>query len=157
MLSIRPHSRKFHSSESRYALANGDICVAIGWSGDIFQARDRAAEAEQGVEVGYAIPKEGAYMWFDQMAIPADAKNLEEAHIFLNYIMRPEVAAKASNYVVYANGNKASEALIDPAITGDPAVFPDEATMAKLFTTTPASPKDQRVITRTWTKIVTGQ
>ena len=157
MLSIRPHIRKFHSSEYINALANGDICVAIGWSGDIFQARDRAAEAEQGVEVGYAIPKEGAYMWFDQMAIPADAKNLEEAHIFLNYIMRPEVAAKASNYVVYANGNKASQALIDPAITGDPAVFPDEATMAKLFTTTPASPKDQRVITRTWTKIVTGQ
>jgi putrescine transport system substrate-binding protein len=157
MLSIRPNIRKFHSSEYINALANGDICVAVGWSGDIFQARDRAAEAEQGVEVNYVIPPEGAYMWFDQMAVPADAKNLAEAHEFLNYIMRPEVAAKASNYVVYANGNKASQALIDKEITGDPAVFPDDATMAKLFTTTPADPKDQRVITRTWTKIVTGQ
>ncbi len=157
MMGIRPSIRKFHSSEYINALANGDICVAVGWSGDIFQARDRAAEAKQGVEIGYAIPQEGAYMWFDQMAIPADAKNVEEAHIFLDYIMRPEVAAKASDYVVYANGNKASQALISKDITGDPAVFPDDATMAKLFTTTPSSPKDQRLSTRVWTKIVTGQ
>jgi putrescine transport system substrate-binding protein len=157
MMGIRPSVRKFHSSEYINALANGDICVAIGWSGDIFQARDRAAEAEQGVEVGYTIPQEGAYMWFDQMAVPADAKNVAEAHEFLNYIMRPEVAAKASNYVVYANGNKGSQEFIDKAITSDPAVYPDDATMSKLFTITPTSPKDQRAITRVWTKIVTGQ
>ena len=157
MLSIRPSVRKFHSSEYINALANGDICVAVGWSGDIFQARDRAAEANQGVEVAYVVPKEGAYMWFDQMAIPADAQHVEEAHEFLNYIMKPEVAAKASNYIVYANGNKASQEFIDKEILEDPAVFPDDATLNNLFTTTPAGPKDQRNITRVWTKITTGQ
>lgn len=157
MLAVRPYIRKFHSSEYINALANGDICVAVGWSGDIFQARNRATEAKQGVEIGYSVPKEGALMWFDQMAIPADAQHVEEAHEFLNYIMRPDVAAKASNFVVYANGNKASQELIDKTITSDPAVYPDDATLANLFTTTPTSPKDQRSVTRVWTKIVTGQ
>jgi putrescine transport system substrate-binding protein len=103
---VRPNIRKFHSSEYINALANGDICLAMGWSGDILQARDRAAEADAGVTVEYAIPKEGALMWFDNMAIPSDAANVEEAHEFLNYIMKPEVMAKASNYVYYANGNR---------------------------------------------------
>ncbi len=157
MLSIRPNIRKFHSSEYINGLANGDICVAVGWSGDIFQARDRAAEAKQGVEIAYVVPKEGAYMWFDQMAIPTDAKNVAEAHEFLNYIMRPDVAAKASDFIVYANGNKASQEKMSKEITSDTAVYPDAATLAKLFTTTPSGPKDQRVVTRVWTKIVTGQ
>ncbi|WP_157018562.1 polyamine ABC transporter substrate-binding protein [Mesorhizobium xinjiangense] len=157
LLSIRPHIRKFHSSEYINALANGDICLAVGWSGDVFQARDRAAEADQGVTVDYSIPKGGAQMWFDQMAIPADAKHVEEAHEFLNYIMRPEVIAKASNYVFYANGNKASQEFLDEEVIGDPAVYPDEETMAKLFTTTPPNPREQRLMTRAWTKVVTGQ
>jgi putrescine transport system substrate-binding protein len=157
LVSIRPSIRKFHSSEYIDALANGDICLAVGWSGDVFQARDRAAEADQGIEIGYAIPEEGAQMWFDQMAIPADAKHVEEAHVFLNYIMRPEVIAKASNYVYYANGNKASQPLLEPDVIDDPAIYPDEATMAKLFTTTPYDPKSQRLITRLWTRVVTGQ
>ena len=109
---IRPFVQKFHSSEYINALANGDICVAIGWSGDVLQARDRAAEADNGVNVEYAIPKEGALMWFDQMAIPADAPNAEHAHIFLDYIMRGDVMAKASNYVYYANGNEASKPML---------------------------------------------
>ncbi|MBO6727399.1 MAG: polyamine ABC transporter substrate-binding protein [Rhizobiaceae bacterium] len=157
LLSIRPHIRKFHSSEYISALANGDICVAVGWSGDVFQARDRAAEADQGVAVDYSIPKEGAQMWFDQMAIPADAKNVEEAHIFLNYIMDPKVIAKASNYVFYANGNKASQELLEPDVINDPAVYPDEATLSNLFTTTPPDPRTQRLMTRLWTRVVTGQ
>ena len=157
LMAIRPHIRKFHSSEYINALANGDICVAIGWSGDVFQARDRAAEADQGVEIGYSIPKEGAQMWFDQMAIPADAPHVAEAHEFINYIMKPEVIAKASNYVFYANGNKASQELLDEEVRGDPAVYPDEATTEKLFTTTPPDNKEQRLFTRTWTKVVTGQ
>lgn len=157
LLAVRPHVRKFHSSEYINALANGDICVAVGWSGDVFQARDRAAEADQGVDIAYSIPKEGAMMWFDQMAIPADAKNLEEAHIFLNYIMDAQVAAKASNYVFYANGNKASQEFLDPEVKDDPAVYPDEATLANLFITLPPDPKTQRLITRLWTKVVTGQ
>ncbi|TWH00605.1 putrescine transport system substrate-binding protein [Mesorhizobium sp. J18] len=157
LLKVRPYVRKFHSSEYINALANGDICVAIGWSGDVFQARDRAAEADRGVEIAYAIPKEGTQMWFDQMAIPADAPHVEEAHEFINFIMKPEVIAKASNYVFYANGNKASEEFLDPEVRDDPAIYPDEATLEKLYTTTPLDPKTQRVMTRLWTKIVTGQ
>ena len=157
LLSIRPSIRKFHSSEYINGLANGDICLTVGWSGDVFQARDRAAEADQGVTIDYSIPKEGAQMWFDQMAIPADAPHVEEAHEFLNYIMRPEVIAKASNYVFYANGNKASQALLDADVIDDPAVYPDDATMANLYTTVPLDPKAQRRVTRIWTKIVTGQ
>lgn len=155
--SIRPYVRKFHSSEYINALANGDICLAVGWSGDVFQARDRAAEADQGVEVAFSIPKEGAQMWFDQMAIPADAQHVEEAHEFINYIMRPEVIAKASNYVFYANGNKASQELLDEEVIGDPAVYPDAETMEKLYTTSPYDPRIQRLVTRMWTRVVTGQ
>lgn len=155
--SIRPYIRKFHSSEYISALANGDICMAVGWSGDVFQARDRAAEADQGVVVDYAIPKEGAQMWFDQMAIPADAAHVEEAHEFLNFIMRPEVIAKASNYVFYANGNKASQELLEPDVIDDPAVYPDEETLDNLFTTVPPDPRTQRLMTRLWTGVTTGQ
>lgn len=157
LLAIRPHVRKFHSSEYINALANGDICLAVGFSGDVFQARDRAAEADQGVVVGYAIPKEGAQMWFDQMAIPADAPHVEEAHEFINYMLRPEVAAKASNYVFYANGNKASQEFLDPEVKEDPAVYPDDATIANLFTIKPLGQREQRTLTRLWTKVVTGQ
>jgi putrescine transport system substrate-binding protein len=157
MLKIRPYIRKFHSSEYINALANGDICLAVGWSGDVFQARDRATEANQGVEIGYSVPKEGAEMWFDQMAIPADAPHVAEAHEFLNYMMKPEVIAKSSNYVFYANGNKASQQFINKEILEDPSIYPDEATLAKLFTIAPYDSKTQRVVTRTWTRIVTGQ
>jgi putrescine transport system substrate-binding protein len=157
LLSIRPNIRKFHSSEYINALANGDICLAVGWSGDIFQARDRAAEANQGVEIAYSVPKEGADMWFDQMAIPADAQHPEEALAFLNYIMKPEVAAKASNFVYYANGNKASQQFIEKEILDNPAVYPDEATLAKLYSVLPLDPKSQRIMTRLWTKVTTGQ
>jgi putrescine transport system substrate-binding protein len=157
LLSIRPSIRKFHSSEYINALANGDICLAVGWSGDIFQARDRAAEADQGVAIAYSIPKEGAQMWFDQMAIPADAPHPDEAHEFLNYMMRPDVIAKASNYVFYANGNAASKELLDEDVIGDPAVYPDDETMNKLFTTVPLDARTQRLVTRIWTRVVTGQ
>lgn len=157
LMKIRPYIRKFHSSEYINALANGDICLAVGWSGDIFQARDRAAEADQGVVVDYVVPQEGAEMWFDQLAIPADAPHVEEAHEFLNFMMKPEVIAKASNYIFYANGNKASQQFIDKEILDDPAIFPNAEALAKLFTVSPYDPKTQRLITRTWTKIVTGQ
>jgi putrescine transport system substrate-binding protein len=157
LLKVRPMVRKFHSSEYINGLANGDICVAVGYSGDIFQARDRAAEAKQGVEVAYSIPKEGTQMWFDQMAIPADAPHPQEALEFINYMMRPDVIAKSSNYVFYANGNKASQELLDPEVHDDPAVYPDQATMDKLFVNTALDSKTQRLFTRSWTKIVTGQ
>ncbi len=157
LLSIRPSIRKFHSSEYINALANGDICLAVGWSGDMFQARDRAAEADQGVAIDYSIPQEGAQMWFDQMAIPADAPHVAEAHEFLNYMMRPDVIAKASNYVFYANGNAASKDLLEEEVIGDPAVYPSDETMNKLFTTVPLDARTQRLVTRIWTRVVTGQ
>ena len=154
---VRDSVQKFHSSEYINALANGDICLAVGWSGDVFQARDRAAEADAGVEVGYSIPSQGALMWFDQMAIPADAKNVDEAHAFLDYIMRPDVIAKASNYVYYANGNEASTPLLDKDVVEDPAIYPDAATLANLYVTTPYGARNQRLVSREWTKIKTGQ
>lgn len=157
LMSVRPYIRKFHSSEMINALANGDICVAVGFSGDLFQARDRASEANQGVEIAYVIPKEGAQFWSDQMAIPADAQHVDEAHAFINYMLKPEVAAKASNFVFYANGNKASQPLLDKDILDDPAIYPPADIMAKLFTVQPYDAKGQRIITRAWTKITTGQ
>lgn len=156
IMPVRPYISKFHSSEYINALANGDICVAFGWSGDILQARDRAAEADNGVEIAYNAPKEGALMWFDQMAIPADAPNPDGALKFLNFIMDAQNMAAASNYVYYANGNKASQEFLNEDVIGDPAIYPDEETMEKLYSVTAYDPKVQRVVTRLWTKIKSG-
>ena len=157
LMAIRPYVQKFHSSEYINALANGDICMAMGWSGDVLQARDRADEADSGVTIKYVAPDEGAVMWFDQMAIPADAPHPEEAHIFINYIMQPEVMAKASNYVYFANGNKASQAFLEEDVIGDPAIYPTPAALETLYTTSPYDPRVQRVVTRLWTKVKSGQ
>lgn len=157
MTKIRPNIKKFHSSAYIDALANGDICMALGWSGDILQAASRADEAKKGVAVKYNIPKEGTQMWFDMMAIPADAKHVEEAHILLDYLNRPEVMAKASNFISYANGNLASQKNIDEAILKNPAVYPDADTLKKLYVKTAWDNKTQRTVTRMWTKIVTGK
>ncbi|OEC98562.1 polyamine ABC transporter substrate-binding protein [Rhizobium sp. AB2/73] len=157
LTAIRPFVRKFHSSEYINALANGDICLAFGYSGDVLQARNRAAEAKNGVNIAYSIPTKGAQMWFDVMAIPADAPHVEEAHIFLNYIMKPEVIAKASNFTAYANGNKASQQFVSKDVLDDPAVYPTDAVREKLYTLTPWDSKTQRVATRLWTKVTTGQ
>ena len=154
---VRPYVQKFHSSEYINALANGDICLAVGWSGDVFQAAARAEEAKNNVSITYVIPKEGALMWFDMMAIPRDTKHSKAAHMFINYMMRPEVIAKASNYVFYANGNLSSQKLLDPAMLEDPAIYPDSKTLNNLYVTTPYPPKVQRVATRTWTSVKTGQ
>jgi putrescine transport system substrate-binding protein len=156
MMAVRPYITKFHSSEYINALANGDICVAFGWSGDILQARDRAAEAENGVEIAYNAPSEGALMWFDQMAIPVDAPNPDAAHKFLDFIMNAENMAAASNYVYYANGNKASQEFLVEDVIGDTAIYPDAATLENLYTTSPYPQKVQRVVTRLWTKIKSG-
>ena len=156
LAAVRPYVQKFHSSEYINALANGDICVAFGWSGDILQARDRAYEADNGVEVVYNAPNEGALMWFDQMAIPTDAPNPEGAHVFLNWIMDPQNMAQASNYVYYANGNAASKEFLVEDVIGDTAIYPDEATLENLYTTTPYPAKVQRTVTRMWTKIKSG-
>ncbi|WP_199533295.1 polyamine ABC transporter substrate-binding protein [Rhodovulum sp. 12E13] len=156
LTAVRPYVTKFHSSEYINALANGDICVAIGWSGDVLQARDRAAEADNGITIEYHIPKEGALMWFDQMAIPADAPNPEGAHAFLNFIMDAENMAQASNYVYYANGNEASQQFLNEDVIGDTAIYPDEETLENTYTTSPWPPRVQRDVTRMWTRIKSG-
>ncbi|MDB5653274.1 MAG: potF [Tardiphaga sp.] len=154
---VRSSVRKFHSSEYLSALATGEICLMVGWSGDIIQARARAAEAKNGVEIGYAIPKEGAQMFFDNLAIPADAPHVNEAHELINYLYRPDVAAKNSDYLGYANGNLASQKLIDPKIFNDKTIYPDDAMLQKLFIITARDPATQRVINRLWTRVKTGR
>jgi putrescine transport system substrate-binding protein len=154
---VRPSVRKFHSSEYLNSLASGEVCFVVGWSGDIKQAQKRGVEAKSGIDIGYAIPKEGAQMWFDNFAIPKDAKNIDEAHEFINYMLRPEAAARNSNFISYANGNLASQPLIDKAIFSDPTVYPDEATMKTLYTIVAHDQKTQRVLNRLWTKVKTGR
>jgi putrescine transport system substrate-binding protein len=157
IMKVRPYIRKFHSSEYLNALATGEICLVVGWSGDVIQARSRAEEAKNGVEIGYTIPKEGAEMFFDNLAIPADAKNVTEAHELINYLYRPEVAARNSDFLSYANGNLPSQKFINSKVTGDKTIYPDETTQRRLFVITARDPAAQRVINRLWTKVKTGR
>ncbi|MDV7103658.1 polyamine ABC transporter substrate-binding protein [Vibrio sp. TH_r3] len=151
---VRPYITYFHSSQYINDLANGDICVTVGWSGDVLQASDRAAEAENGVEVAYNIPKEGALAWFDLMAIPKDAKHPDNAMKFINYLLRPEVMANISNYVWYANANTASREFLDQEILDNPGIYPSEEVQEKLYSSKMLPNEVSRVITRTWTEFV---
>ena len=153
MQASRPHITKFHSSNYINELANGDICFAVGWSGDILMAGDRAAEADNGVLVEYVIPKEGAPLWFDMLAIPADASNVSNAHKFLDYILRPEVIASITDYVWYANANATASSLIDEEILAHPGIYPSEVAKANLFTFEVLPPKVTRTMNRVWTDI----
>jgi putrescine transport system substrate-binding protein len=157
VVKVRSSIRKFHSSEFLNALASGEACFAVGFSGDVKQAQKRAAEAKNGVDLAYSIPKEGAQLWFDNIAIPRDARNVDEAHAFINFLQKPEVAAKNSNYLSYANGNLASQAFIDKAILDDRTIYPDAATMARLYTINAHDAKTTRLMNRLWTRIKTGK
>jgi len=157
LMKIRPYIRMIHSSQYIDALANGEICLSLGWSGDILQSKSRAEEAKQGVKIGLSVPKEGTIIWFDMYAIPADAPHPDNAHAFINYMMRPEVAAANSNFVHYANGNAASVPLIDPAVHNDPGVYPPKETMDKLFPNLARTAEFTRQMNRTWTRFTTGK
>ncbi|QIR15297.1 polyamine ABC transporter substrate-binding protein [Shewanella aestuarii] len=154
---VRPHITYFHSSRYISDLANGDICVAFGYSGDVFQAAARADEAGNGIKIGYSIPKEGANLWFDMLAIPQDATNVENAHKFINYLLRPEVIAPITNYVAYANPNVPAQKLVDEAILNDPAIYPSQEVIDNLYIGDIRPMKIQRVVTRAWTKVKSGQ
>ncbi|RRV39961.1 polyamine ABC transporter substrate-binding protein [Pseudomonas sp. o96-267] len=156
-MKIRPSVAYFHSSKYISDLANGNICVAIGYSGDIYQSKARAEEAKNGVEVGYNIPKEGAGSFFDMLAVPADAKNVEAAHVFLNYLMEPAVMANITNYVQFPNGNAAATPLVDEALRTDPGVYPTPEVLKKIYTFPDLAPAVQRTMTRSWTKIKSGR
>lgn len=153
----RANIRYFHGSQYINDLANGDLCVAHGYSGDILQARARAEEANNGVEVAYLVPSEGAVVWTDVMAIPADAPNKDAAHKFINFLMQPDVIAPISNYVAYANANSAATDLVDDAIKNDPGIYPPQQTRDKFITLKTASDKENRAMTRLWTRVKTGQ
>jgi putrescine transport system substrate-binding protein len=154
---IRPFVRKFHSSQYINDLANGDLCVAFGYSGDIVQAKARAAEAKNGIRIAYMIPKQGAMIWIDMMAIPKDAPHPEAALRFIDYILRPEVIARISNAVAYANPNRAADALVDKALRDDPNIYPPPAVRARLFFDKPVTPQYERLRTRAWTRVKTGE
>ncbi|WP_169886961.1 polyamine ABC transporter substrate-binding protein [Pseudomonas oryzihabitans] len=157
LLKVRPYITYFHSSKYISDLANGNICVAFGYSGDVFQARSRAEEAKKGVNIGYAIPKEGANLWFDLLAIPKDAKNVKEAHAFINYLLQPEVIAKVSNYVGYANPNPKAGELMNAELRQDETVYPPQAVMDKLYVMKELPPQLLRLETRSWTRVKSGK
>lgn len=154
LTAVKPYIRYFHSSQYIDDLANGEICLALGYSGDIFIAADNAAE---GVEVGYVIPKEGAATLMDLLAIPADAPHPDNAHKFINYIMQPEVVAAITDYVFYANPNLAATEFVSEEVKGNPGIYPPAETVANAFALTAHSPEFEEVLTRTWTRIKTGQ
>ena len=157
LASVAPYIRKYDSSGYIDDLANGDACLSLGYSGDVYIAKDRATQAGKGVNVQYFIPKEGSYASYDVLAIPADAPHPENALKFINYLMEPKAIADASNAVFYANGNAAALALVDPTISGDPNIYPSPEMQAKLVGLKTHSQDFTRLMTRAWTKIKTGQ
>jgi putrescine transport system substrate-binding protein len=154
---IRPYIRNINSSEYIEALANGDLCLAVGYNGDVLQARDRAREANKGVEIKYMVPKEGSILWFDILAIPKDAPDPDSAYAFMNYMMEPKVSADVSDFRRYATGNAAAQPLVQPAVRDDPGIYPPQELRDKLTVQLADSPDQTRAITRMWQKFKTGQ
>ena len=157
LLKIRPYIRNINSSEYIEALANGDLCVAVGYNGDILQARDRAREANKGVDVKYVVPKENSILWFDMLAIPKDAPHPDAAHAYINYIMQPKVTADISNFKRFANANAASAPDVLDSVKNDPGIYPPQELRQKLAVQLSDSPEQTRAITRSWQKFKTGQ
>ena len=157
LMKIRPYVTYFHSSKYITDLANGNICVAAGFSGDVFQAKSRAQEAGKGVKIAYTVPKEGGNLWFDMLAIPADSKNVKAASAFINYLLDPKVIAKVSDEVGYANPNPASGEFMDQEIRTDEAVYPSQEVLDRLYVNSELPPKVQRLMTRSWTKVKSGK
>lgn len=154
---VRPYIRYFNTSQLMNDLASGEVCVAFSWNGYLNQARDRGAAAANPVKLAYAIPMEGTFIWFDTVAIPADAPHPGNAHAFINYLMEPEVIAKVSNQIGYANGNRDSLPFLEARIRDDPAVYPPAEIVLKLDPDTPETQGYKREASRAWTRIKTGQ
>jgi putrescine transport system substrate-binding protein len=154
---VRPYVKYFHSSQYINDLASGDICLALGWSGDVLQARSRSAEAQQPQRIAYTIPKEGTMLWFDMLAVPNDAPNPAAAHALINFILEPQVMAGITNYVAYANAVPSSLQYVSDDIKNDRNIFPAPETRAKLFVQRVLSPEAERTRNRAWTRIRSGQ
>jgi len=157
LFAIRPYIRIISSSQYIDGLANGDICVAVGYSGDVMQARERAEEAGKGLQIRYSIPKEGALMWFDTLAIPADAEHPDNAHAFIDFLMRPEIAAANSNFVKFANANAKATPLLDESLRDDPNLYPTPQVKAGLRPNLTKSAEFTRQLNRAWTRFATGR
>lgn len=157
LTAIRPHVRYFHSSQYINDLANGELCLVIGWSGDVLIARDRASEAKNGHAIAYSIPREGSLVWIDAIAMPRDAPHPDNAYRFLDFVMQPEIAAAISNHVNYANANPASTPLLDPVLRDDRGIYPDADTRAKLFPNAVHSASWDRLASRAWMRIKSGR
>jgi putrescine transport system substrate-binding protein len=154
---IRPYIRNIHSSEYIEALANGDLCIAVAYNGDVMQARDRAREANKGIDIKYSVPKEGSILWFDMLAIPKDAPDPDSAYAFLNYMMDPKVIADVSNFKRYADANATAQALVLPEVKNDPGIYPTPQQRQSLALQLSDSPDQTRAVTRVWQKFKTGQ
>lgn len=157
LLKVRPYIRYFHSSKYVEDLATGEICVAIGWSGGVFQAGSRGARSAKPTEIMYSIPSEGAPIWFDTLAIPADAANTDAAHAFINYVMDPAVIAGVTNVVGQANANRAAYALVRADLRNSPAIYPDQDVMRRLRAYQSYSLEEMRALNRSWTRVRNGQ
>jgi putrescine transport system substrate-binding protein len=154
---IRPHIRSFNNSQYINDLATGEVCLAVGYSGDVGQAAARAEEAGTGIELQYIIPKEGAVRWIDVMAIPTDAPHADSAYAFIDYLLEPQVIAAITNYVAYANPNPASKAFVDAEILQDGGVYPSDDVMAKLVDPKRLPEDAQQARVRAWTQIKSGR
>lgn len=153
---IRQYIATFDNSNYLTAIPNGELCAVNSWSGDYAVASARAAEAGIDMELAYFVPRTGAPAWFDMWAIPADAPHVEAAHAFIDYLLKPEVIAACTNYTGYANANAAATPFIDEAIASDPAIYPDQETLSRMYTTRPQTPEQERELTRIWTQIKAG-
>ena len=154
---MRRYVKKFHSSEYINALANGDICLAVAWAGDAFQARNRAREANNGIDINYVIPREGTLMSMDTLAMPKDAPHPDESLKFIDFLLRPEIAARNTSITHFANGDITSRDFVDKEVLENKSVYPDPATMARLFTVTGYDQATQKIVTREWTRVKTGK
>lgn len=157
LLAVRPFIRTFSTGGTIEALAGGQSCLAFAYSGDAIQASVRAREANRGVTVQYVAAKEGAQLWFDLLAIPADAPNAENAHAFINFLLQPDVMAAITTHVRYPNGVPASRALVAPEIANDPAVFPTDEIRARFFTIGPVPQAAERARNRVWARFKAGR
>ena len=157
LMKIRPYLRTIHSSQYIDQFANGELCVVVGYSGDVLQARDRAAEAGKPIDIVYSIPREGALMWFDTLAIPADAEHPDNAHRFIEYLLRPAVAAANSDFVSYANANAAATQLLSAELRDDPGIYPGDEVKARLQPSLARSAEYTRALNRAWTRFMTGR
>ena len=153
---VRPYIKYFSSTKMMLDLPSQEVCIAMAWSGDYSVAASRAAEAGVELDLGYTVPQQGATDWYDVMYIPSDAPHPDNAYLFLDFMLRPDVIARASNFTGYANANRDATSLVDPEITSDPAIYPDDETMLRLEAATVLPPKLERRRSRTWTKIKTG-